>query len=412
LAYVSDGYPTLSQTFTLREVRGLFADGIPVEVFSLHAPRALDPRADPRRDPPITVLPAPWAPAVLVAALRELLRHPLRLGELALRALLPHTTPWRWPLQARAPVHLLWGAWLAGRLPQDAHVHAQFVGAASNVAWMAARLRGTTFSFTTHSDWGLPMLRAKLRGAAFAVAISDHQKRRLLALCPDVPPERVLVSPLGIEMGDWVHADAPLGEPLRVVSTGNLGATKGHDTLVEAVARLSGEGVPVHLDVVGSGPERARLEGLIDRFGAGGAVTLHGAQPHEEVRRLTLRAHVVALACRQTAGGDVDGLPIVLMEGMAAGKAVVSCPVGAIPELIEDGVSGLLVPPDRADLLAQALLRLARDPDLRSRLGAAAQARVAARHDADAARRRMAQLMGAWLSGIGAAPLLEARGRA
>src|SRR5688572_18474928 len=100
LAYVSDGYPTLSQTFTLREVRGLFADGIPIEVFSLHPPGPDDPRADPRLDPPVTVLPAPLRPEVLVATLRELLRHPLRLAGLAIRALLPHTTPWRWQLQA------------------------------------------------------------------------------------------------------------------------------------------------------------------------------------------------------------------------------------------------------------------------------------------------------------------------
>jgi len=409
LAYLSDGYPTLSQTFTLREVRGLFADGIPVEVFSLHAPRDVDPRADTTVDPPITLLPAPWAPEVLVATLREILRHPLRFAELAARALLPHTTPWRWPLQARAPVHLLWGAWLAGRLPQDAHVHAQFVGAASNVAYMAARLRGATFSLTSHSDWGLPLLRPKLLHAAFAVAISDHQKRRMLALCPEIPAQRILVSPLGIDLAAWEGAAATSPGPMRILATGNLGATKGHDTLVEAVARMASEGIAVHLDVVGGGPERARLEALIHRLRASEAVTLHGARSHEEVRRLTLRADVVALACRRTQDGDVDGLPIVLMEGMAAGKAVVSCPVGAIPELIEDEVSGLLIPQDRPDLLARALLRLERDPELRARLGAAARARVAARHDAVAARRRTAQVMRAWLSGATEAPLLEAR---
>jgi len=409
LAYVSDGYPTLSQTFTLREVRGLHADGIPVEVFSLHAPGAEDPPLDPALDPKVTLLPKPWAPDVLVATLRAALRHPARFAVLLARVLLPHTTPWRLLLQSRAPLHLLWGAWLAGRLPPDTHLHAQFVGAASNVAWIAARLRGTTFSFTSHNDWGLPLLREKLRDAQFALAISEHQRRLLLGHRPGVAEDRVIVSRLGIDLARWGKDSPPAGEaPLRIVSTGRLGLLKGHDVLIEAVASLRDAGIGAHLDIVGGGPERPRLDALVASLDARELVTLHGARPHEDVLRLTLGAHVVALACRVTPGGDVDGIPIALMEGMAAGKAVVSCRVGAVGELIEDGVSGLLVPQDRPDLLAAALERLARDPSLRERLGAAAQRRVAALHDGAASRRRMRQVMRGCLASGRASFALEA----
>ncbi len=409
LVYVSDGYPTLSQTFTLREVRGLRADGIPLEVLSMHPPGPRDPPLSPDDDPVVTQMPGPFSPAVLAASLAMLLRRPARWMGLLLWALRPHTVPWRADLQARAPVHLLWAAWVAARLPPDAHVHAQFVGSASNVAWMAARLADATFSMTAHAEWGLPLLRPKLRDAAFVLSISEFEKQRLLAQAPPASRERaasrVIVSRLGVDLAAWRLPPPPPSEDLRVLAVGMLGEKKGHDVLVEAVALARQRGVKVRADIVGEGPERARLEALIARLGVTDHVRLLGAQPASRVRELLQASDVGALACRATRGGDFDGIPVALMEAMASERPVVTCAVSAIPELVEDGVSGLVVPPDRPDLVAEAIARLASDAGLRARLGAAARARVGKDYDAEASRRRVTRIFRAYLAGQASEPL-------
>ena len=401
LIYVADSYPCLSQTFTLREVRGLRADGVPVSVVALHRPGARDPPLDPSLDPPVTYLPPPASVEVARAAARAALAHPATWSRLLAAALAPHTAPFRMALQARAPVHLAWAAWLAPRVPPGAHVHAQFVGSASNVAWMTSRLAGTTFSFTAHADWGLPFVRQKLRDASMALSISDFEKARMLALAPGVPEGRVVVSRLGVDVAAWdapAMLPRPQDAPLRMLSVGSLGRKKGHDVLIEAMVPLQQRVPSVRLDIVGGGALRERLEALVARRGLRDVVSLRGPLPHEEVRRLTLSCDVAVLACRATAGGDFDGIPVALMEAMAARRAVVATRVSAIPELIEDGVSGRLVPQERPDLLATALEDLALDADLRRRLGEGARRRVQELYDAGEARRRVNRIFTELLS--------------
>lgn len=406
LIYLADGYPCLSQTFTLREVRGLHADGAPVSVVALHVPGEGDPPLDPALDPPVTYLPLPLSAEVVAAAARTALAHPSTACSLLGASLLPHTTPWRSALQARAPVHLAWASWLAPRLPRDAHVHAQFVGSASNVAWMASRLSGATFSFTAHADFGLPFLRQKLRDATVALSISELERSRMLTLVPDVPPGRIVVSRLGVDVAAW-DAPAPraeAGAPLRLLAVGTLGAKKGHDVLIRAMADLRRRVPRVHLDIVGGGPLRASLGELVARLGLGDVVSLRGPLPHEEIRRMTMACDIAVLACRTTGDGDFDGIPVVLMEAMAARRAVVSTRVSAIPELIEDGVSGRLVAPERPDLLTSALEELAGDAALRRTLGEGARLRVAADYNASVARERVKRIFTDLLSAPPRAP--------
>lgn len=399
LLYFSDGYPSLSQTFTRREAQALRAAGLPVQVVSLHPPRDIDPRPDASVDPPVTVLPHPATLEVASSLARAAARRTGELARLALAAASPHTTPWHAGLQARAPVHLAWATLVAERVPQGAHLHAQFCGAASNVAWMAARLAGATFSFMAHADHGLPLVAHKLRDATFVLSISELERRRMLALAPDAPEDRVRVHRLGVDLAAW-DLPAPAAEPdaLRVVAVGMLGPTKGHDVLIAAVGLARARGAQVRLDVVGEGAERPRLEAAVARLGLGDAVRLRGALSHEAVRKVVRESHACALACRVTPSGDSDGIPLALMEGMAARRAIVSCPVGAIAELVEHGVSGLLVPPERPELLADALVRLAADPELRRQLGDAARRRMEESFDERRSHARLVETFRAELS--------------
>lgn len=401
LVYVSERYPVLSQTFTLREVRDLHAAGLPVTVVSLRPPGPEDPEPDPKRDPEIVRAPSPFSGAVAAAGLRAGLRRPLRTAGTGLRSLLPHTHPF-WPkMQLRSPLHAAWGAWLASRLASmgPVHLHAQFVWGASTVAWAAARLTGEPFSFTSHSDFGLPLVGPKLREARRVLAISDYEDRRLRRFAPDLPADRIVVHRLGVDIPPEAEPAPREPGPVRLLAVGTFGPKKGHDVLLEACAALRDSGADFRLDLVGEGPERARLEALHRRLDLAGPVRLLGAQPHARVLELTEAADVVVLACRVTERGDHDGIPVSLMEGMARGKPAVSTRVSGIPELLGDDEGGRLVEPEDPAALAAALAELCADEALRRRLGRQARQRVTRLHEAEASAREAVEIFRGLLEG-------------
>jgi glycosyltransferase involved in cell wall biosynthesis len=154
--------------------------------------------------------------------------------------------------------------------------------------------------------------------------------------------------PSGVELPAEVGKEA---DPPEILFVGRLSPEKGISELVEATRGLN-------LVVAGDGPLRSLVPDAL------------GLVPHEEAQRLLARAAVVVLPSHR------EGLPLVLLEAMAHGRAVVATPVGGTPSLVEDGVTGLLVPPGDAEALREAIERLLADPDLRRRLGEAARARV------------------------------------
>jgi len=167
----------------------------------------------------------------------------------------------------------------------------------------------------------------------------------------------------------------------RIVSVGRLVPKKGMDVLVRAIAQLAGQGMPVLCDIIGEGPERRRLEAMTGELGVESLVRLRGALAPPDARRALAKADVVALACVRSPNGDMDGIPVALMEGMAAGRPVVSTTISGIPELITDGDSGLLVEPGDPGSLAAAIRRLLEEPSLAARLAAAGARVVEERFD-------------------------------
>jgi glycosyltransferase involved in cell wall biosynthesis len=165
--------------------------------------------------------------------------------------------------------------------------------------------------------------------------------------------------------------------PLRVATVARLRRPKDVGTLVRAIALLPAGSV--RAVVVGDGPERAGLAAEVRRLGIEGAVELVGER--DDVADLLAAADVFVLPTLS------EGLPMSVLEAMAAGLPVVAAAVGGVPELVEDGETGLLVPPGRADALAAALERLAGDPAMRWRLGAAGRRRAETQFGIDACRR-------------------------
>jgi glycosyltransferase involved in cell wall biosynthesis len=264
-------------------------------------------------------------------------------------------------------------------------------------------LCGLPFSFTGHAkDIYLEslnpagLLERKLRAAAFVVTCTAANASYLREIAPDAPVH-LAYHGLNADFARLLPDAAPRVQParLRVVSVGRLVAKKGFDVLVEAAALLHRRGVDLELVIAGEdGDAAAGVRALVEERGLSDSVRLCGPWTQRELLTEYRKSTLFALACRVDADGDRDGIPNVLVEAMAAELPVVSTAVSGIPELVDDGRNGLLVPPDDPAALADAMLRLADDPDERHRFAAAGAATVARDFDGDALALRMANLFG------------------
>ena len=268
------------------------------------------------------------------------------------------------------------------------HVHAYWLSTPATVAWIASRIAGVPFSVTTHR-WDLyenNMAARKLRDAAFVRTISERGRADLLGMTGGDPAKVAMVR-LGVALpaisaASPAAADAGTARPLRIVCAARLVPVKGHDVLIRALAALRDEGVPFECTLAGDGELRDALAAQIAAAGLGDRVHLAGAIAHdallERLRAGEFDASVIASIERP--GGLMEGVPVALIEAMAAGVVVVATDSGSVGELV-DASTGVLVAHSDPAALAAGLARIARDPALRERLRAAARARVEAEFD-------------------------------
>jgi glycosyltransferase involved in cell wall biosynthesis len=376
VGYVLKRYPRLSETFIVQELLAREAAGEDIVVASLRA--AGDPRFHPaiaQVRAPVTWIPAPSTPAGLWDALGA--AHRVLPG---LPAVLPELLALPAPDAAQV-LHV--ARWV--RHSGVTHLHAHFATLATTVARLASRITGVPYSFTAHAkdifhaDVDHGQLRAKLADAHHVVTVSDHNvawlRERFGAAAARV--HRVYN---GLDV-----AAIPFAEPRlrggRVAFVGRLVEKKGLADLVDAVALLRERGRRVPLDVVGGGVLEDALRTQVHVLDLDDLVTFHGPLPADAVARIVHAASVFAAPCVQAADGDRDGLPTVLLEAMALGTPCVSTPVTGIPEALQHGRTGLLVPERAPDALADAISVLLDDADLRLRLARAARAHVEERFD-------------------------------
>jgi glycosyltransferase involved in cell wall biosynthesis len=424
VAYVLKGFPRMSELFIASEIHRVEQAGVPLRLFVIRPPDEDERhpvvdriRAQPVYLPPTTNLSSAPLPAWLRENLprfrpslrRVAARRPAGLARAAAaalaQALRSRTRLWSRPRKVCVKEFLLAVA-LADRLldaPDVRHLHAHFAHGATTVTWLASLIVGVPFSFTGHakdvySETLNPagLLRRKLLAARFAVTCTEANRRHLLALAPEATVHRVYHG-LNADFARLLAAGPVQVErngALRLLAVGRLVEKKGLDVLVDAHALVAARGVPTETTLAGGedgayGDElRRRIAGL----GLEGSVRLAGTMSQAALLDEYGRASVFCLPCRVLANGDRDGIPNVLVEAMAAGLPVVTTPVSGIPELVEDGVNGLLVPPDDPERLAEALLLLHADGGLRERLATAGRATVRDRFEGDALAGRMAEL--------------------
>jgi colanic acid/amylovoran biosynthesis glycosyltransferase len=222
--------------------------------------------------------------------------------------------------------------------------------------------------------------------------ISEHWKEKLLAL--GCPRDRIQVHRMGIDCARFAFLERRLaaGEPARLVSVSRLIEKKGIEYGIRAVSRLIERGRDIRYDVIGDGPLREPLTRLIAELRLGDRVGLLGWRNQDAVLEALRRSHI-GLAPSVTSGnGDQEGIPVFLMESMATGLPVVSTWHSGIPELVEDGVSGRLVPERDVEALAGALDDLISHPPSWPLMGRAGRRQVEQNYDIGALNDRLADL--------------------
>ncbi len=396
VAYLMSRFPKLTETFVLFELLAVEQTGVEVLLYPLQRERTETMHPEAR---------------VLLARVRGNRIFDARIAVAALRSL------WRRPRLTLATLFELvranWGSarylggalaffpkalWFAEEMRRDGvdHVHAHFASHPAAVAFAIRRLTGIPFSFTGHgSDLHRDqhMLREKVEASAFAAAISEFNRALMLGVCGAEFAERIRVIRCGVDTQVFRPAPAAQVEPspIALVCTGTLHEVKGQAPLIDACALLRERGIDFVCQLVGDGPDRRALEQRAASLGIADRVRFLGTRTRAEVAEILRQAQIGVAPSVPSRDGRREGLPVALMEAAASGLPLVASRLSGIPELVEDGVTGILVEPGDVFGLADAIERLAKDREHREQLGRAARERVLRDFDQHANARELAR---------------------
>lgn len=393
IAYLVNQYPHVSHSFIRRELAGLEAAGLSVERFSVRrSGAALVDKGDQAEQQRTTVLLAGGVVGLMAALLWVACTRPLSWLKALVQALVLGRRSRGGLL--RHIVYLAEACVLLRRLRCSGakHLHAHFGTNAAAVALLTHKLGGPPYSFTIHGpeEFDRPeslSLKEKITQAAFVVAVSNYGRSQIFRWCEHQHWDKVHVVHCGVDAAFLQEGGQQVPQTNRLVCVGRLCEQKGQLLLLEALQQLAEAGVSFEMVLAGDGPMRAVVEQDIVRRGLVGKVQVTGWISNETVRKHILDARAMVLP------SFAEGLPVVIMESLALGRPVISTYVAGIPELVENGVNGWLVPAGSVDDLVKALREVLAVPvEQLTAMGRAGMASVAARHDAAKEATRLAPL--------------------
>jgi glycosyltransferase involved in cell wall biosynthesis len=423
VAYIVSRFPKLTETFILYEMLAMERLGIGVELFPLMRARAsgTHPEGQPlwrkileriRPDErPVEMHPEARAYVerahysgflsrdVVVDNLRAFRRAPRRYLRTIGLLLVEMTGSWNYLVGSLAifPLAVHFGERM--RAMGIDHVHAHFANHPATAAWIVRRIAGLPYSFTAHgADLQVDqhMLGRKVRDAVRTITISDYN-RRFIAEHMASENGRVSVVRCGVDTESVLppsERHRAIGAPIEILCIGTFYEVKGHPHLIEACRLLRERGVPFVCRLIGEGPDEAVLRHRVSEAGLAESVSFEGTRTRSEVVQALHRADVLVVPSIPTQSGRREGIPVVLMEAMATALPVVASNISGIPELVDDGTSGILVPAAEPGAIADAVETLAKDPSMRERMGAAGRARVVGEFDQSANARLLAHQLG------------------
>ena len=375
IAYIVSRFPKISETFILNEMIELQKLGLPIELFSIVREResTLHPDAATMLERAHFANLSSW-PVVqsqwfwlrnepgryLRAWWRGIWGNRQSLGFL-LRALIIV------PLAAHFAREMI-------RLRVD-QVHAAWGTHPALAAYVVQILTGIPYSFTIHSHElyiDRTMLGEKIDHALFVTTISDYNRRMIASLYGQCAERKVRLVRCGVRPDLFrPPASGVRSGPFTIVCVASLERHKGHSYLLEACAELRQRGVDFRCVLVGDGPDRPMLEALAAELGIAARVEFAGRQPAPRVAELLQQADVVTLQSIMLPSGMSEGIPVSLMEALACARPVIASNLRGIPELVDHGRTGLLVPPGDSRALASALQQIHDAPEDALRMGRA-----------------------------------------
>ena len=385
-AYILLWYPLPSETFIFREVQNAADAGMPLRVYTLYGQAGKHLSPDMRRvADAVTRLGAPAIPGFFRDLAWWAVRRPLAVaGILA-------GIPWRrWSCLEVAGENvwaMMAGFTLARRFLADGtqHIHAGWANGPATAAWVASRLTDIPFSFSARAGDIYPQDGALVQKLQAAAAVHTNNKANiayLRAMAPEAAGKiRQIYNSLTLTGRDNAHVH--MEPPYRLLAVGRFCRTKGFDVLMDACAILSRRGFPYQLTLVGSGMpwptaiirRRIRIHGLRAR------VFLPGFVSHDRMSELYAASDIFVMPSVVHPSWDRDGIPNVIMEALSHRLPVVATDVCGIPEVIEDGVTGRLVPQRDPEALADAIMAMAADRTRALEMAEAGKQRVAVLFD-------------------------------
>jgi glycosyltransferase involved in cell wall biosynthesis len=394
IAYILNTYPQPSHSFIRRELTAIEAEGHAVLRLAMRRPTMplVDPQDSAEEARTGYVLEA-GALGLGLGLVRAFLQSPGRFWAAFRQAMRMGRMS---EVGRRRHLIYLAEACLVARATREAgiaHMHAHFGTNAAAVACLAHVLGGPRYSFTVHGPEEFDAPRAlslgeKMAQAAFTVGVSSFGRSQLCRWVDGAHWARLHVIHCGIEPDRFTEITPVPEGRVRLVSIGRFSEQKGQLVLIAAMARLREIGVDAVLHLVGDGEMRGEIEAAIAAAGLQEQVVLTGWLDETGVRAELQAATAMVMP------SFAEGLPMVIMEAMAAARPVIATYIAGIPELVHNGDTGWLVPAGDAHALADAVADLAETPVARLReMGQAGRARALARHDAAAEARKLLRLM-------------------
>ncbi len=404
IACITGRYPAVTHTFVLREVHALRRLGFEVQCFSVwrSTERDLLAPAD-REESRTTAALLPLRPGWLLRSHTRALACAPRpyLATLA-RAVALSSPGLRGRGLAVTRFVEAMMLWDACRRQGVRHIHAQLERHRADGRDARDRVRKCRRPPRQRWSWSQRLhgskefydiyperLAQRAASASFVACISDYTRSQAMAFVPEELWPKLLVVRCGVDLLEFAPRTPRADGELRILTVGRIDAMKGTVLLLQALAQLRERGLAVALTVVGHGPSSGKAVAMADRLGVGDIVTWAGAVGQDRIRDFYADCDVFCLP------SFAEGVPIVLMEAMAMAVPVVASAITGIVELVDDGVSGLLVRPGRVDQLTDRLARLLEDPALRQSIGRAGRRKVACEYDLERNASMLAELFAA-----------------
>lgn len=397
IVVVVSEFPKVTETFAYRNIVEYDRLGHDARLFHIKRFRSAEVVHDFMRDMTERAFTLPYMDRqVLGALLAEAATAPLRLGGIVAKVIGAH---WREPRRgvnvlSYLPKAVALGRWC--RREKIDHIHGEFAGHPATAAMIASRISGVPFSFSAHANDIIvshALLVDKARAARFVRSISRFNITYLTQI-KGFPAEKLHLVRCGVTRTtlDTAGPTEPAANGLQILYVGSLIEKKGVGNLIEALAILP-VGLAWQCRILGGGNLAGQLAARAAELGLTNSITFEGPKPAEDVAKAYQAAHVVVVPSIVGEQGRVEGIPVVIMEALAHARPVIASALSGIPELVEDGVTGLLVEPGNPQAIRDALVRVAGDWGAAAAIGQRGRERIRTEYVVEDNAAQLARLM-------------------